>query len=104
MITPTHQSAHRVSELIQQAHHHVEASSGDPWIGLSMATLVAQAVALDRNPSQLAPAVPECRSARQCLVAVQDEMATWDWDALPAEDIRAGCRMVLDVASLVRAL
>ena len=56
MITPTQASARRVTELVRQAHEHLESGkdpgSGDPWTGITVATLVAQAVALEGVSSQ----------------------------------------------------
>ena len=110
MNTPTQESARRVTELIRQAHEHLESghdpAASDSWTGITLATLVAQAVALEGPSSQVLrrPAVPQHRSAKECLLAVQQEMTTWDWDGLGREDLKAGCLMVLDVADLVGAL
>ncbi len=110
MITPTQASARRVTELVRQAHEHLESGkdpgSGDPWTGITVATLVAQAVALEGVSSQAfrRPPVPDYESAKDCLLAVQQEMSTWDWDSLGRDDLKAGCLLVLDIAELVSAL
>lgn len=110
MTTATRASARRVTELARQAHEHLESGSDpggdDPWTSVSVAVLVAQSVALEGETSQAfeRPLVPAYETAKDCLLAVQDEMTTWDWDTLGRADLEAGCLMVLDVAAVVRLL
>lgn len=110
MTAATQASARRVTELVRQAHEHLESgndpSNDDPWTGVSVAALIAQAVALEGESTQAfkRPPVPGYETAKDCLLAVQQEMTAWDWDTLSRVDLEAGCLMVLDVAALVRSL
>lgn len=110
MNTSTRLSARRVTRLVQQAHLRLEdgqePASEDVWIGISVASLVCQAVALEGPPVvDLTPLrIPDLATARECLLEVQREMNTWDWDEFDATELRGGCQMVLDVAELVQVL
>ena len=111
MITTTAQhSARRVTQLARRAHDLLEVgaepASADPWIGISVATLVVQATALESVCAELVvrPDVAQYRTVRECLLAIQDEMDIWDWDGLDRDALRAGCQFVLDVADLVGVL
>ena len=108
MIAAIEQSARRVAELVRHAYVLLEAGADpagdDPWIGISLATLVVQATALGGASGGVRPEVPEFGTVKDCLFAVLSELAAWDWDVLDGDDLRAGCQLVLDVADLVGAL
>ena len=104
----------RISMLLNYALDCLDSDSdprsGDPWWRLSASTLPAQFLVLQASVPRASVATLEhadsvtYQTAEQCLRQVQDELASWDWDALDGEVLVAGVQFVLDIADLVSQL
>ena len=106
------QSLARISFLVERALECVDSGSdprsGDVWWVLAASTLPAQLLELEAavRPGTVtvaeAPFLVGADTAAQCLGLVQAELASWDWDRLDRDTLRAGARLVLDVSDLLR--
>lgn len=102
----------RISALAELALELVDSGSdprsGDSWWRLAASTLPAQILVLEEAFLQdsvvavLDDTDPVARTADECLVEIQKELSSWDWDDLDRDLLRAGAGFVLDVAGLLR--